>query len=239
MKALIIILMTLGIIGCKKSSERTCFKGIGDVITYEREANSFNDIQLNDFVDLIVVWDSVHSINITTGENLIEFIGTEISNNKLVITDGNKCDFLRDMNFRSVITVGTPDLSTLEVYGSGDVEIRHDSLGSFRLKSEDWNGKATIDIECDSISTDILGSPRMTFKGTTDFAFFYMFGNSNQDASELNVSKCILNWNSTGELKINSNGEVYGEIFSSGDVINKSSAINSITSYGTGSYIQP
>lgn len=81
--------------GCKKAQDRSCVKSVGDQISVERALNDFNMIYLGPHLKYTLVQDTVNKVIINGGENLINFVETEVIDGKLFVTNNNKCNFLR------------------------------------------------------------------------------------------------------------------------------------------------
>ena len=84
---------------CKKAEDRSCWKSAGkssDTIIY---VNNFSKLSLNENMSFELIQDSINSIHISGGKNLISQIQVQQnSDGSIDINNLNKCNFLRYKN---------------------------------------------------------------------------------------------------------------------------------------------
>src|SRR5688500_5133837 len=85
-------LLTLAVVvclfsACKKSG---LFEGAGTVKRISVNVADFNEIVLNDKVNLILTYDSIESVKLEAGENLLDDIGISVTDHKLTINDNTR-----------------------------------------------------------------------------------------------------------------------------------------------------
>lgn len=215
-------------------------KRIGNVESYVRDLAPFHTISLEAYMDLKLKPDTANFISIKTGENLVEFITTDITDGELKLEDYNKCNFLRDLDFRTEVTVHFTNLDRLYLANSGNIE-SVDTIKQTSLEIEMLNagGFQEILLNVDSIFVfSHTGVPDLTLKGEAQHAFFYQLGSGNYHAEGLIAQEVAINWNSTGYLRVNPVQSLSGEIFSFGDVYYPSSLTNvNVTRFGSGQLI--
>ncbi|MFT7614500.1 MAG: hypothetical protein ACI9J3_003482 [Parvicellaceae bacterium] len=216
---LYILALSLIFAHCKKPDDRACFKGIGEDVIEERSLGSFQAIVISNHIDLKLIEDTLDWAKVESGENLINFIVTEISNDTLFIRDENRCDFLRDLNYKSTVTIRSSNLNYLKTLGSGNIETVNSITKKIEVSGDHANGNIDLELNCDTARIVInVGVTHATIRGANAYTYFYYFGNSDIDASDLISDKVLLNWQSTGILKTSVVNSISGEIGASGDV---------------------
>ena len=227
-------------IGCQKAEDRKCFKSMGKVVQEHRIVEQFDHIVLSDHIDLILMDDTLSQLTIETGSNLINFISTDVSDNTLHIKDDNKCAFLRDLKHKTIVRVHQSAVASISMLGSGDLTAEFPIERNLSLYCNDANGH--IDLHMDNDSTQVLISSGVTdvkLTGKSNYGYYYYFGNGNIHADHLTSDKVLVNWQSTGDLHLNSINELYGELTSSGNLYYSGvPSIVDISVTGTGQLIQ-
>jgi hypothetical protein len=130
--------------GCNKSGAG-CFSGTGDIVMENRPVPAFDSIQLNDNVNLFIKQDSVYSVSVEAGQNLVPGIITQVIGNQLVISNANSCDWTRTYSKAVNVYVSTRNLYKLNYNSSGNVSTVNQLLGG-PLVVNIWGGCGTIDL---------------------------------------------------------------------------------------------
>jgi len=98
-----------------------CFKGTGKVITETRTPSDYTRIELNDNINLVITQDSINKISVEGGEKLLPNIQTEFVDNKLIIKNNNKCNWVRSYKNKFTVYVSAKSLKRIEYFGSGNI----------------------------------------------------------------------------------------------------------------------
>lgn len=220
MRVLITILCMLFILsGCKKANDRKCFKSIGDIVVESRDLEAFSAVVIDDHIDLVLTEDVQNRALVETGENLLNFIVTEVRADTLFIRDDNKCSFLRDLSYKSKVHLNTATLKYISANGSGDLISTGTISRNLTVDGFHANGKVELELNCDSAAFIVnVGITELNLTGNVDYAYFYYFGNGNADATQLVCTDVLINWQSTGWLKLYASNALYGNISSTGNV---------------------
>ncbi len=173
-----LILITFSFFTCK--SDIDCLKSTGNNIIKNQKVKPFKSIALLDNIDLEIynVADSV--VKIIAGENVIDKIKIENVGDELVISNGNTCNWVRDLSHAVTVKIGV-NQSLLSINHKGYGKITgidtikipylligsFDSGGNFDLKINNnfisiyTNSHALINIEGKSdelnVSNDGIG----------------------------------------------------------------------------------
>ena len=127
MKKLIIICVLL-VFACNSENAIDCFQTAGNIIQEEVEVPDFDRILVNRDIELIITQASEYKVTIETGENLLNDVKVEVIGNRLVLTDDNTCNYVRDFGITK-LHVEAPNIT--EIRNSSQYEAS--SNGSFVL----------------------------------------------------------------------------------------------------------
>ena len=95
--------------------------GNGDVTTIIRTTNDYDSIKCAGFMDFILVKGNEGTIKIEGEENLLEYIITEVKDNKLIIKVENGVNLRTSWNKGIVITIPFEEINYVSLSGSGVV----------------------------------------------------------------------------------------------------------------------
>ena len=153
MKKSFLILITLLV--ALSSCNLVTVDGSGNVIDEQRDVVSFSEIELDGVIDLYIHQGDSTSLTVKADDNIIEYIETDVSGNKLIIDTRDNTSFMNTTKMEVHITV--QDLTLIEfdgvgdIYGEGlvlnDLYIESDGVGDIELKGT----VNTLEIESDGV----------------------------------------------------------------------------------------
>lgn len=94
-QSLFLLILFFSIVSCKQADERSCFKSSGKLITKTLVLGNFTLLRLHPYVEYELVKDSMNYVELTCGENLLNFIDVSVEDSTLSIYNNNTCRFLR------------------------------------------------------------------------------------------------------------------------------------------------
>ena len=216
----VIALLFVFQMGCKKPHERKCWKAHGEAVRVDRNVSDFSEIEVHDAVNVVLIQDTVNQVFVRAGENVEPFVNVEVVNGILTLQNENKCDFLRD--YDRVITVEVHAINLKKIVKHSTADITSDNtlqVPAFRLES--YNGAGNIDIDLNTDSTSILietGPSDVTLSGATDYFYLYHSGNGNAWCSDFLSNHTHVNSTTTGAFHVFASQHLNAEIFSYGNV---------------------
>ncbi|HVG13277.1 MAG TPA: DUF2807 domain-containing protein, partial [Flavisolibacter sp.] len=108
----------------------------------------FNEIDINDNIDLVLTQDTTEKIMVEAGSSLAPNITTSIRNNTLFIRNESSCKWLRSPSEKITVYVSVRKLIRLTYNASGKVTttntIKADGITFF---SDEGAGNIDIDLE--------------------------------------------------------------------------------------------
>ena len=219
MRNLIYISLAFMVIsGCGKNSP--CFKSVGNADTKLISDISFTEVLLYDNIDLELKYDTITTIEIESGENLIPFIETKIRKGVLTLKNNNKCNFLRNQKSAVKITISSPELNRLTYYGIGDIW-SEDTLFYPKFEFDSYEGVGDLNLILNSDSIEIkehIGISDVTISGKSNYTYLYLTTLGNFYCKNLLSKKVHVNNSGAGEINLFASDELLIEKRKSGDI---------------------
>jgi hypothetical protein len=169
--ALLVLLAVLSaIISCNKSGA-DCFTSTGTIIRQSRPVSDFDTIIARENVDIILTQDSVNSVVVEAGENIIDGIKTVCTNSQLEIDNTNKCNWVRSYDKPLIVYAHVKNLRKIYYLSAGNISSTNVlTPSSFLL--DVWGGCGSINLSLNTVQGFIyehLGTADITIKGRVIF----------------------------------------------------------------------
>ncbi len=219
---LTIVLLATMMFSCKKSPLTN-----GDVVTETRELSAFNIIYLCDNIDVILVKSEISKIEITTGENLIPNIISDVIGDALYIRNENICNWIRSYDIPLEARIYySGDINRIMYESVGDLRtegyLENDSISYFELDIRTGAGDIDLKLNCDSVFIDIHeGTNDINLEGSSDYTYIYQHGLGHIDATNLPSSKMFVNSYTSNNIYVNCTEELDARIFDMGNIYYK------------------
>ena len=227
MKKTIHIIFILLTTACDSENAGDCFQKTGSIIQQEITVDSFDKILVNRDIELIIKEGTKQKVVIETGENLINDVEVIVSENKLVLTDNNTCNYVRDYGITKVYVTSS---NITEVRSSTQYDVSSNgvlSYPSLTILSEDFhapdtftNGNFRLEIHNNSFKLVFNNLSNCFISGKTNnlnitfAAGFSRFEGRNFKAQNIQL------WNrSSNDMIVNPQQEIKGKISGTGNVI--------------------
>ncbi len=223
----IILIIALQLVtACNSDSALECFRTAGDAVEYDMGVTDFNTIHISAGIELVIKEGAEQRITVHTGENLKEYITTEVIEGELFITNSNNCNWTRDYNSTTVY-VTTPHLE--KIYSASQFAVKSDGVLTFPslfLQSGLFNETAsgTFDLQVNTEHLVIEEDQVSYYKisGTVNELFVKFYdGDSRFEGSGLIAQKVEVFQRSSNDIIINPQQEVKGTIYSTGNLVLK------------------
>ncbi|MFT5859126.1 MAG: hypothetical protein ACI865_001223 [Flavobacteriaceae bacterium] len=221
-KALIILLGIIVLLGCKKSEDRACFKSGGEHAVKEISPGAFNQLELGPRIRYILVQDTVEKVIVSGGKNLINFIETNIEDGILTIENTNKCNFLRNLSLEVVVEVHLKSVHYVVFRGTKSLTCRNQlNLPNLTFIIDEGAGLCDLNVNSETfVLVANNGWGNFKLHGVAKYMRLDIRTNGFGNAYDINVTDSLHIISSTSELvKIDANGiPLRAEISSYGDV---------------------
>lgn len=227
MKKLIYIISFFIIFACDSENAGDCFQKTGAIIQEEVVVASFDKILVNRDIELVIKEGATQEVIIETGNNLINDVEAVVLDGKLILTDNNSCNYVRDYGITKVY-VTSPNLT--EIRSSTQYDVRSDGVlayPSLTILSEDFNNPETF-----TSGNFILQIDNATFRlvfnnlsncfisgKTNNLNITFAAGTSRFEGRDL-IAQNIQIWNrSSNDMILNPQQSIKGKISGTGNVI--------------------
>ncbi|HEY0091065.1 MAG TPA: head GIN domain-containing protein [Flavobacterium sp.] len=220
----IILLLT----GCGLSDD--CIKSSGDVVSKEIEVpqdTNFEIIYVNAGIGMVLTQGDEYSVRIEGGDNFIDEIKAEISNNTLRLTDGSGCNWVRDYG-NTVVYVTAPNV--IEIYSNTEQTIRSNGVLTYpilRLYAMDFfGGVGTNDfyIEVDNYQLVVESNNVSAFYvtgRTGNMLLNFYDGVGRFEGPDFLAESIEIFHRGSNDMIIHPVDSLTGDIYSTGNVISK------------------
>ena len=102
MKKLVYLIIIVLLFSCNSENAGDCFQTAGNIIQQELALDTFDKILVNRDVELIVKEGSTQKVIIETGKNLLNDVEVIVVDSKLILSDNNSCNYVRDYGITKV-----------------------------------------------------------------------------------------------------------------------------------------
>jgi hypothetical protein len=167
-------LVLLLLFTCNTEDAHDCFQKTGHIIQETVNVRSFQRILVNRDIELIIKEAPDYKVTVETGENLINDVTVEVIGDRLVLTDNNTCNYVRDYGITKIY-VEAPNLS--EIRTSSQYEVSSEGILNFEnlsLFSEDYYETNEFTVGDFRLA---VNAQNVTI-GSNNLSFFYLNGSA-------------------------------------------------------------
>ena len=223
MKKILLLLIASMLITCKKENLCDCFKGTGKQVSEERNLNAFNQIYLQDEIEVHLTEGSEYKVKVEAGKQVIKLVKTIVKDGVLTISDENKCDFTRSYKREVIVYVTLPKIRKLVNDGLGDVymdtQFNCDTLNYYMSNS----GNMHLNLNANIVYGGMHGNGDVYMKGIVNESSVFAGGQGYFYGFEAVAQKVILTLNTSGRMEVNVNSLMKIDMYerSTGDIYYK------------------
>ena len=176
----------------------SCIHGSGEMKTENRKVGEFNRISISGVYKVVLKQDSTFGITISADDNLLKYIKTTVSGDKLHIY--NKRNFCNAGEL--TITIGVRNLEELGT--SGVVDVQSDGKINAKDLHFDLSGasKITMDITAAKVTTSGSGASELNLKGQATSHDIDLSGDSKVYALDFVVGSCDIQSSGVGHSEV-------------------------------------
>ncbi|XOV67795.1 MAG: GIN domain-containing protein [Fluviicola sp.] len=222
MRWIVLISILVALSGCKKAENRRCFKSAGAETTVVRELDAFSGLFVGPNVNIVLVQDGKNEVHISGGENLVNFISTDINDGVLTVLNENKCNFLRSYKHEITVEVHFTGMSYIEFEGTKPLMCQEEITGNnLSLIIRDGAGLVDLDLTYNNVNVTITnGWGNFDLSGTTGTLIMNIRNNGFGSTYDLNVTNTLdVISNTAGLLQLNTeSADCKIQLQSTGDI---------------------
>ena len=226
MKKCIFFMLIVSLCSCDSKDAGDCFQTAGNIVKNEVEVPFFDKVVVHENIELFIEEGPLQKVEVETGENLFPDIIANVIDGELVITNENKCNFVREYSLTKVyitspILTAIRNASELNVNSIGVLKYPSLSLRSTGEK-RDFLSVGDFHLTIENESVTIWGNGIATFflTGTSKrLNVNFSDGDTRLEAEDFKVKDINLRNVSSNDMIIYPEDRVVGTIHSTGDVI--------------------
>jgi hypothetical protein len=193
------ILLALFCLTLLPSCHIGCIKGSGKEVNENRIVGSFSKLEISGEFKINLKQDSGHALTVTADDNLMKYIKTEVSGNKLrIYTRKNFCN-------DNAITLNIPITQLDEVKGSGAVQLTSEGRINTQNFKMELSGisKVDMDLSAADVETKASGAAEIFLKGQAASHKVEVAGVGKLHAYDFVVGNYNIKTSGTGNCEIN------------------------------------
>lgn len=215
-------------VSCNSENTPDCLQNAGDLTRIQVDLPEFSDITVFENLNLVLKEGPEQSVEIESGEFLIDEISAKVEGDRLVVRNENGCNIFREYGL-STIYVTSPNIE--QVRSSTGLLISSDgplSYPNLSLVSESFNepeaettdGSFDIQLENERVSIVVNGIAYFKLSGTTNnLNITVAAGDTRIEAENLEALNVSLNHRGSNDILVNPRQRISGVIRGYGDVI--------------------
>lgn len=213
--------------GCNSESAPECFKRVGNTVMYDVEVATFNKIHISPGIELIIAQGQEQKVTVQTGENLQEYITTEVrEDGELFITNNNNCNWTRGYN-STTVAVTTPVLE--RIYSASQFAVKSNGVLRFPsltlesgLGSETASGIFELEVDANNLLVQDNQSCYYKIAGqVTNLNVSFYSGDARFEGGNLIAENVYVFHRSSNDIIINPQQKISGTIYSTGNLVLK------------------
>lgn len=186
----------------------------GAVISENRQEPNFYSINMEHNIDVFVQYDTISSIRVEAGENLIDYIETSVVNNVLYIYEAPN-NIVNAKPIRVYLTMDS--LVDIDIEGSGDLDVNN-MFGSNLNVVSLGSGDANIEYDGLFVNYESRGSGDTYFVGTTNTFNTNLEGSGDLMARHFHAQDVNVKVDGSGDAIVYAANSLTAQISGSGDI---------------------
>lgn len=212
---------------CDSENASDCFQETGEISREEVSVAAFTTITAFENVTLVLKQGDTQKVEIETGENLRNEVAAVVEDGRLLLTDTNDCNYVRDYG-TTVVYVTTPNLTSIR--SSTGFPIQSDGVLAFESLSllsesftdpeaETTDGEFNLELDVASLSITSNGISYFKLKGSAEsFNISIAAGDSRVEAQDLITQRVNVNHRGSNDLLVNPQESLTGVLRGTGDL---------------------
>ena len=209
------------LIGISCGKESSCIKSTGDIKIEERNISAnINKIRISQNIDLVFTQTNNVSLSVEGGRNILPYINTEISGDELIISNDNKCNFLRDYGKPITAYLSLPTLSKIDYRGQGSITSTN-TLNLAGFEFDCWSGTGSVNLDINANNIFIRqhsGAADITLSGKVKTLYAYSLANGWFYFNNLIANSGYVNHRGSGDISVRALTNLSIELISIGNV---------------------
>ncbi|WP_047244798.1 head GIN domain-containing protein [Maribacter thermophilus] len=194
-------------------------KGNGEKVTIDRSTEDYDAIAVSGFFDVDLVDGNEGNITLEGESNLLEYIITEVKDDKLVIKTKKGVN-LKPSNWNNGIRITVPieSVDAIALSGSGDIVGKTTIKGNSLKTAMSGSGDITLKVDTQYLSASMSGSGDITLSGNTEDFEATISGSGDIKAFDLEADNVNATVSGSADIKVTANKTLKARVSGSGDI---------------------
>ncbi|WP_040254656.1 head GIN domain-containing protein [Psychroserpens mesophilus] len=193
-------------------------RGNGNMTTITRSTSNYDGIACAGQFDYVLVAGTEGTITIEGEENLLDYIITEVKDNRLVIKTQNHINLKPSNNKTIKIRIPFKEISSVSLSGSGDLW-NEDIIAANNLKvALAGSGDIVLHIQATTTEGKVAGSGDLTLKGSTNKLEAKVAGSGDFHGFDLQSNHTDVAVAGSGDAEVVCNESLRARVAGSGDI---------------------
>lgn len=211
-----------------------CFKSTGDITLEYRTLSIFDTLEAQDNVNIFLTNDTFFEVKIEAGANLIPLIKTEVKNNKLIIRNDNKCNWVRNFSVPINVFVTMPTPGALYSEGTGNIKSLNTLTNRTIIIKMTNSGDVDLMLDIPHLMCNIsAANGNLYLQGNTPLSEIFCIGTTIVQAKDLITERTFITTSGTGDMYVNATSEVGATISWVGNVLYSGTAVEAYANYSS------
>ena len=190
-------------------------RGSGNITTKTISTEDYDIIQAHGPIEIHLKKGKEGEVTVTTHDNLHQYLEIESNANLLKFRLKKGVNIKKNGNFE--LSIPFESLSKVSLSGSGVIDSEDPIPGSLEIS---LSGSGNIDLKLDTekVETQISGSGKIKFSGTSKDSDLRIKGSANYNGLELETQNTSIEISGSGQAKVNASVSLNARIKGSGSI---------------------
>jgi len=167
LKILYVLLLITLFYACKKENRCDCIKRTGSIITETRVINGFDQVYVEDNLNVFITQDSTFEVKVEAGENIVPLIETSVTDGTLHIRNKNRCNWARSYKKPFNVYIKMPVIKYITSDGTGNIKgLNTITTDAFDVQTKN-SGNIELTVNNLKVTSHMHGSGDLTLHGIT------------------------------------------------------------------------
>lgn len=225
MKKLVFCLFAIFAIGTTQAQKKV--KGNGSVTTITRTTSDYNTISCAGSFDYILVKGTEGQITLEGEANLLNYISTEVKNDRLIIKVENSVNLRSSKPIKIIIPF--EDIEKVSFAGSGDLWNEDTIVANHFDVEMAGSGDLKLSVEANAVEASLAGSGDLVLSGNTTSLEASVAGSGDLNAYKLISNNTDVSVAGSGGAKVYSKEVLKARVAGSGSVSYKGNPVKEDT----------
>lgn len=193
-------------------------EGNGNYSSENRKVSDYNEVNLQGFMDVVLVAGTEGNLKIEAESNLLEYIVTEVQGDRLRISVKEGMNLKPSRDNEILITVPFESLEAVSLTGSGDIDAADEIRAENFVVQVTGSGDVNLNLSAGTVQGKVVGSGDLGLSGTASEVDLVVSGSGDIEASGLKASRATATVSGSGDISVHVTEALRSRVAGSGDI---------------------